>query len=238
MIDKMRDIKKVPVHHWEKKLPGSESWEKNARIFVDKEGSPPTIRELDADGKVTERKASVDEILQAAGIKTHFEMLLNERESVVKNLTMIPIECVVRNFAAGNLSKRLGIEEGREFKSPIFEFFLKSDALNDPMINEYHIDAFGWATEAEVAKMKSLSFKINTILTPLFLKAGLLLIDYKLEFGRFENDIVLGDEFTPDGCRIWDAKSFEKLDKDRFRRDLGEVIESYKNVAERFGIKF
>jgi phosphoribosylaminoimidazole-succinocarboxamide synthase len=181
--------------------------------------------------------AFIMQSLAQAGIATHFEKILNERESVVKNLTMIPVECVVRNFSAGNMSKRLGIEEGKVLNPPVFEFFLKSDALNDPMINEYHIHTFNWATNAEVAVMKRLSFKINDILTPLFLNAGFLLIDYKLEFGRLGPEIVLGDEFTPDGCRIWDAKSFEKLDKDRFRRDLGNVIESYRSVAERLGVK-
>ncbi|MGE3919366.1 MAG: phosphoribosylaminoimidazolesuccinocarboxamide synthase [Gammaproteobacteria bacterium] len=181
--------------------------------------------------------AFIMQTLTQAGIPTHFEKVLNERESLVKSLKMLPVECVVRNIAAGNLARRLGVTEGLELTPPVFEFYYKSDALNDPMINEYHIRTFKWATEQEVETMKALSFKINDILKPLFLEANLLLVDYKLEFGRLDNRLVLGDEFTPDGSRIWDATSKEKLDKDRFRRDLGHVVESYIIAAERLGIE-
>jgi phosphoribosylaminoimidazole-succinocarboxamide synthase len=181
--------------------------------------------------------AFIMEKLEAAGIKTHFEKLLSDEESVVKKLDMIPVECVVRNIAAGSICKRLGVEEGLELETPIFEFFLKDDARHDPMINEYHIRAFGWATDAEVEKMTDLTLRANAVLKKLFLDAGLVLVDFKLEFGRFKGDILLGDEFTPDGCRLWDAETREKLDKDRFRRGMGGVVEAYEEVARRLGVK-
>jgi len=175
--------------------------------------------------------------LERAGIPTHFEDLLSDNQAVVKRLEMIPVECVVRNIAAGSICRRLGVKEGMDLDPPTFEFFLKNDALHDPMINDYHIRAFGWATEREVASMKELTFKVNEVLKKLFLDAGILLVDYKLEFGRFHGKVVLGDEFTPDGCRLWDAKTREKLDKDRFRQDLGNVIEAYEEVARRLGVE-
>ncbi|RMH45947.1 MAG: phosphoribosylaminoimidazolesuccinocarboxamide synthase [Gammaproteobacteria bacterium] len=174
--------------------------------------------------------------LAAAGIPTHFEKLLSDNESLVKNLQMIPVECVVRNRAAGSLCRRLGVEEGLELSPPTFEFFYKNDALHDPMVNEYHIRAFGWASEDEIAEMKKWTFHVNDILTKLFDDAGLILVDYKLEFGRFKGEVVLGDEFSPDGCRLWDKATGEKMDKDRFRQDLGNVIESYEEVARRLGV--
>jgi len=180
--------------------------------------------------------AFIMEKLAAAGIKTHFEKLLSDEESLVKRLDMIPVECVVRNVAAGSICKRLGVEEGLELKTPIFEFFLKDDARHDPMVNEYHIRAFGWATDAEVEQMKALTLRINDVLKQLFLDVGLILVDFKLEFGRYQGELLLGDEFTPDGCRLWDAKTREKLDKDRFRRDMGGVVEAYEEVAKRLGL--
>ncbi len=174
--------------------------------------------------------------LEQGGVPTHFERLLSDQESLVKRLDMIPVECVVRNISAGSICRRLGVEEGRDLNPPTFEFFLKNDALHDPMINDYHIRAFGWATEDEVAKMKELTFKVNDLLKKLFLDAGLLLVDYKLEFGRYKGGLVLGDEFTPDGCRLWDAQTRAKLDKDRFRQGLGGVVEAYEEVAHRIGI--
>lgn len=180
--------------------------------------------------------AFIMQYLEERQIPTHFESLLGDNESIVKNLDMIPVECVVRNYAAGSICRRLGLDEGMQFSSPIFEFFLKNDALHDPMVNESHILIFGWAKADEIEKMKQLSMRINEILSERFLNAGILLVDYKLEFGRYKGDIILGDEFTPDGCRLWDAKTREKLDKDRFRKDLGEVIESYELVADRLGV--
>ena len=174
--------------------------------------------------------------LERAGISTHFEELLSDNQAVVKRLEMIPVECVVRNIAAGSICRRLGVKEGLDLNPPTFEFFLKNDALHDPMINDYHIRAFGWASEQEVAAMKELTFKVNGVLKKLFLDVGILLVDYKLEFGRFHGKVVLGDEFTPDGCRLWDAKTREKLDKDRFRQNLGNVIEAYEEVARRLGV--
>lgn len=180
--------------------------------------------------------AFIMEALAKAGIPTHFERILSDNESLVKRLDMIKVECVVRNITAGSLCRRLGVKEGMELNPPLFEFFLKNDELHDPMINDYHIRCFGWATEREIAKMKELTFRVNDILKPLFLNAGMLLVDYKLEFGRYNDEIILGDEFTPDGCRIWDVKTRESLDKDRFRKDLGNVIESYEIAAQRLGI--
>ena len=176
--------------------------------------------------------------LEAAGIPTHFEQCLSDTESLVKTLTMIPVECVVRNIAAGGLVKRLGVEEGRELSPPTFELFLKNDALHDPMINESLAETFGWATPEQLAEMKALTFKVNAVLKQLFADGGLLLVDYKLEFGLFKGQIVLGDEFSPDGCRLWDAKTRDKMDKDRFRQGLGGVIEAYEEVGRRIGIDF
>ena len=177
--------------------------------------------------------------LAAAGVPTHFVKVLNERESLVKAMKMVPVECVVRNVCAGSMAKRYGIEEGRKLAEPIFEFFLKSDALHDPLCNDDHIRVLGWATADEIAQMRAITHKVNAVLKPMFANAGIDLVDYKLEFGHPTDDpdgpLVPGDEFTPDGCRLWDAKTGEKLDKDRFRRDLGEVIEHYREVAQRIG---
>jgi phosphoribosylaminoimidazole-succinocarboxamide synthase len=178
--------------------------------------------------------------LAAAGVLTHFVELLNERESLVRAMKMLPVECVVRNICAGSMAKRYGIVEGTRLGEPIFEFFLKSDALHDPLVNEEHIRVLGWATAAEIDAMKVISHRVNALLKPLFADAGIDLVDYKLEFGHPTDDpqgpVMLGDEFTPDGCRLWDAKTAEKLDKDRFRRDLGQVIEHYREVAKRIGV--
>jgi phosphoribosylaminoimidazole-succinocarboxamide synthase len=177
--------------------------------------------------------------LAAVGVPTHFIRVLNERESLVRAMKMIPIECVVRNICAGSMAKRYGIEEGTRLPEPIFEFFLKSDALHDPLVNDDHIRVLGWATSAEIEQMKALTHKVNAVLKPLFADAGLDLVDYKLEFGHPKDDpggaLVLGDEFTPDGCRLWDRATRDKMDKDRFRRDLGNVIEKYREVAQRIG---
>lgn len=197
------------------------------------------IEQLDRKGMVNNKfNAFIMEKLEAAGIPTHFEKLLSDNESQVKRLDMVPIECVVRNIAAGSICRRLGVEEGLELTLPTFEFFLKNDALGDPMINEYHIASFGWADPKVVEEMKALTFKVNGVLKQLFLEGNLLLVDYKLEFGLFKGEVVLGDEFTPDGCRLWDKDTREKLDKDRFRQNLGDVVESYEMVGHRLGLKF
>jgi len=195
------------------------------------------VEQLARKGMVNNKfNAFIMKQLQAAGIPTHFEQILSDRESVVKRLEMMPIECVIRNISAGSLCRRLGVAEGQTLQPPVFEFFLKNDALHDPMINDSHIITFGWATESEISRMKELTQKVNGVLKRLFEKAGLLLVDYKLEFGRFKGEILLGDEFSPDGCRLWDAETREKLDKDRFRQGLGSVVESYEAVAQRLGI--
>lgn len=182
--------------------------------------------------------AFIMEELEKNNIQTHFIKVLNDNESLVNNLKMLPIECVVRNIAAGSISRNLGIEQGTKFENGIFEFFYKSDELNDPMVNESHILNLKWATKEQIETMKNLSFKVNNVLKPLFKKANLLLVDYKLEFGILNNkDIVLGDEFTPDGCRLWDINTLQSLDKDRFRKNYGNVIEAYLEVAKRLQIK-
>lgn len=175
--------------------------------------------------------------LEEADIPTHFDRLLSADEALVERLDMIPVECVVRNIAAGSLCKRLGVEEGIDVDPPIFEFFYKSDPLHDPMINEHHIRAFNWASEHEVAEMQRLTLAANTVLKQMFAEVGILLVDYKLEFGRGAAGVVLGDEMTPDGCRLWDAETRRKLDKDRFRRDMGDVVEAYQEVAYRLGVQ-
>ncbi|KSG64106.1 phosphoribosylaminoimidazolesuccinocarboxamide synthase [Pseudomonas aeruginosa] len=195
------------------------------------------IEQLDRKGAVNNKfNAFIMQKLEAAGIPTQFDKLLSDTESLVKKLDMIPVECVVRNFAAGSLVRRLGVEEGIALTPPTFELFLKNDALGDPFINESHVQAFGWATPEQLAQMKTYSFKVNEVLNKLFDDAGLLLVDFKLEFGLFHGQIVLGDEFSPDGCRLWDKETRKKMDKDRFRQGLGDVIEAYEEVAKRLGV--
>jgi phosphoribosylaminoimidazole-succinocarboxamide synthase len=196
------------------------------------------IEQLDRKGEVNNKfNAFIMQKLAQAGIPTHFEEISSSQESVVKKLEMLPIECVVRNIAAGSICKRLGIEEGIDINPPTFEFFLKDDARHDPMINEFHIRSFGWANDEQIKEMQRLTFKVNDVLKKLFLDAGMLLVDYKLEFGDFKGQLLLGDEFTPDGCRLWDAETRKKLDKDRFRQGLGGVVEAYEEVAHRLGVK-
>lgn len=194
--------------------------------------------QLERKGLVNNQfNAFIMQTLEKAGVETHFVEQFSETQSVVKKLEMIPVECVIRNIAAGSLCRRLGIEQGLELNPPLFEFFLKNDELHDPFIGEQHIRAFGWATADEIEQLKNLTYQINVILQPLFAAANLLLVDFKLEFGRFEGRLVLGDEITPDGCRIWDADTRESLDKDRFRKDLGNVVEGYEEVAKRLGLQ-
>ena len=197
------------------------------------------IEQLDRKGMVNNKfNAFIMSKLQEAGIPTHFEKLLSDTESLVKCLDMMPVECVVRNVAAGSLCRRLGVEEGTTLSPPTFELFLKNDALGDPMINESHVESFGWAKTADLAKAKELTFKVNDVLKKIFADGGMILVDYKLEFGLYKGEVLLGDEFSPDGCRLWDAKTKEKLDKDRFRQGLGGVIEAYEDVGRRIGIDF
>lgn len=196
------------------------------------------ITQLSDKGKVNNHfNAFIMQQLEKAGIPTHFEQLLSAQEAVVKHLKMIPVECVVRNIAAGSICRRLGLQEGIDLNPSTFELFLKNDALHDPMINESLAETFGWARPEQIIEMRSLSFAVNQVLKKLFLDADMLLVDFKLEFGLYQGKITLGDEFTPDGCRIWDKETREKLDKDRFRRDLGNVVESYQIAAKRLGIQ-
>jgi len=185
------------------------------------------VEQLDRKGMVNNKfNAFIMQKLAQAGIPTHFERLLSDTECLVKRLDMMPVECVVRNLAAGSLVRRLGVEEGMELSPPTFELFLKNDALGDPMVNESLVETFGWAKPADLEQAKQLTFKANAVLKQLFDDAGLLLVDYKLEFGLFKGEVVLGDEFSPDGCRLWDKETRKKMDKDRFRQGLGGVIDA------------
>lgn len=197
------------------------------------------LAQLDRKGMVNNKfNAFIMQQLQAAGVPTHFEGLLSDTESLVKKLDMVPLECVVRNVTAGSICRRYGLQEGQALNPPTFELFLKSDALGDPMVNESHALSFGWATAAQLARMKELTYQVNDVLKKLFDAAGMVLVDYKLEFGVFDGQLLLGDEFSPDGCRIWDKATGMKMDKDRFRQDLGNVIEAYEEVGRRLGVKF
>jgi phosphoribosylaminoimidazole-succinocarboxamide synthase len=178
--------------------------------------------------------------LAEIGVQTHFVRRLNMREQLVRQVEIIPVEVIVRNIAAGTFSKRFGIEEGTALPRSIVEYCLKNDELGDPMICEEHITAFGWASTQDLDDMMQMSLRINDFLSGLFLGVGLKLVDFKLEFGRLWEDeemrIVLADEISPDSCRLWDVKTQEKLDKDRFRRDLGDVEQAYQEVARRLGV--
>jgi len=195
--------------------------------------------QLNRKGMVNNKfNAAIMTKLAAAGIPTHFETLVSDNESLVKNLAMLPVECVVRNRAAGSLVRRLGVKEGETLNPPTYELFLKDDALHDPMVNTSLCVSFGWATEVQLEKMEALTLQVNEVLFALFDAAGMVLVDYKLEFGVFNDQIILGDEFSPDGCRIWDKETNKKMDKDRFRQGLGSVIETYEEVGARLGITF
>jgi phosphoribosylaminoimidazole-succinocarboxamide synthase len=178
--------------------------------------------------------------LAEVGIPTHFVRRLNMREQLVREVEIVPIEVVVRNVAAGSFTKRFRIEEGTALPRSIVEYYLKNDELGDPLVSEEHITAFGWATTQDIDDMMQLALRINDFLSGLFLGIGLKLVDFKLEFGRLWEEeqmrIVLADEISPDSCRLWDLKTNEKLDKDRFRRDLGGVEEAYQEVARRLGV--
>ena len=178
--------------------------------------------------------------LNAIGVPTHFIRRLNMREQLIREVEIIPLEVVVRNIAAGSLATRLGLEEGTPLPRSIIEFYYKNDALNDPMVSEEHITAFGWATPQELDDIMALALRVNDFLTGLFLGAGIKLVDFKIECGRlWEGDmmrIVLADEISPDSARLWDVKTNDKLDKDLFRRDLGNLVDAYTEVARRLGI--
>lgn len=172
--------------------------------------------------------------LEEEGIPTHFVEELSERDTLVRRVSIIPLEVIVRNIAAGSFSKRFGVPEGTDLKCSTLEFCLKDDELGDPMVNEYHVYACGWATKEEVETIKDLAFRVNEYLKKYFAAIGILLVDFKLEFGKTaDGKIVLADEISPDTCRFWDMKTREKLDKDRFRRDLGNVEGAYQEICKR-----
>ncbi|HJB27857.1 MAG TPA: phosphoribosylaminoimidazolesuccinocarboxamide synthase [Candidatus Blautia faecavium] len=173
---------------------------------------------------------------EAAGIPTHFIEELNDRETAVKKVDIVPLEVIIRNVAAGSFSKRMGVEEGRELLCPILEFSYKNDELGDPFINDDYALALGLATKEEINQIREYTLKINEIMKEYFLNAGMKLIDFKIEFGRFHGKILLADEVSPDTCRLWDVNTNEKLDKDRFRRDMGNVEEAYNEVFHRLGL--
>ena len=186
-------------------------------------------------GRINNRISTlIFERLAQAGIPTHFVARLNDQDMVVKHLRMIPLESVMRNVASGSLCKRLGIEEKRRMDPPLFELFLKNDELHDPLVTEDHAVQFGWATCEQLQHIRRLTERINTVLSALFADAGMTLVDAKYEFGiDKQGQVCVGDEISPDSCRIWDTETQERLDKDRFRRDLGDVIESYQIIADR-----
>lgn len=175
-------------------------------------------------------------MLEEKGIPTHYVKELNDRETEVKRVEIVPLEVIVRNVSAGSFAKKLGIEEGIALKAPTLEFSYKNDELGDPFINDYYAIALGIATREEIEKITELVFKINEELKTFFTEKGIRLIDFKVEFGRYKGEIILADEISPDTCRLWDLKTNEKLDKDRFRRDLGKVEEAYEEVFKRLGI--
>jgi|TARA_B110000027_G_C16103155_1_gene294046 phosphoribosylaminoimidazole-succinocarboxamide synthase len=180
--------------------------------------------------------------LAQCGIQTHLIKRLNMREQLIKQVEIVPIEFVVRNIATGSLTKRLGISEGTVLEKPLLEYYLKNDELGDPLISKEHIYSFEWANEKEIKAIDKMSFRINDILQGIFRGVGIKLVDFKLEYGRIwnkdkeMNEIILADEISPDTCRLWDIKTDKKLDKDRFRKDLGNLIEAYQDVARRLGI--
>ncbi|MEG1614151.1 MAG: phosphoribosylaminoimidazolesuccinocarboxamide synthase, partial [Oscillospiraceae bacterium] len=176
-------------------------------------------------------------MLEEHGITTHLVEELSDRETAVKKVQIVPLEVIVRNKAAGSMAKRLGLVEGQELLCPVVEFSYKDDALGDPMINDSHALACGFATKKEIDKIKEMAIKINDILKEYLATKNVELIDFKLEFGRFKGDIILADEISPDTCRFWDMDTHEKLDKDRFRRDMGSVEEAYEEMAKRLGLK-
>lgn len=176
------------------------------------------------------------QILEKEGVPTHFVEELSERMTAVKKVEIVPLEVIIRNVAAGSFSKRLGIEEGKNLLAPTLEFSYKDDELGDPLINDYHAIAIGAATREEIDRITELVFKINEVLVKFFKECGIELIDFKVEFGRYHGEIILADEISPDTCRFWDVNTREKLDKDRFRRDMGGVEDAYVEVAKRIGL--
>ena len=177
------------------------------------------------------------QLLEKNGVKTHFVEELSDRETLVKKVEIVPLEVIIRNKAAGSMAKRLGMEEGTELKTTVLEFSYKDDSLGDPMVNEYHILAAGYATRADIDTIASMAMKVHEVMCEFFKSVDVELIDFKLEFGRFNGEILLADEISPDTCRFWDIHTHEKLDKDRFRRDMGGVEEAYAEMMKRVGLQ-
>lgn len=178
----------------------------------------------------------VFQLLEKEGVPTHFVEELSDRETAVKKVEIVPLEVIIRNVAAGSFSKRLGVPEGTKFSAPTIEFSYKNDDLGDPLINDYFAIALDLATREEIDTITKYAFKVNDVLKKYFMEANIELIDFKIEFGRYHGQIILADETSPDTCRLWDATTHEKLDKDRFRRDLGNVEEAYNEVFKRLGL--
>ncbi len=179
--------------------------------------------------------SKIFEFLEDSGVETHFVKMLSDREMLVKRLSILPIEVVLRNVVAGSLAKRMGAEEGKELNDTVLELYYKDDSLGDPMINKFHIMAFELANSDQVLTMEREGIRINNILYTYFEERGMKLVDFKLEFGLHKGELILGDEISPDTCRLWDSETDEKMDKDRFRRDMGKVEEAYKEVLKRVG---
>lgn len=179
----------------------------------------------------------VMQILEKKGVPTHYIKELSDRETVVKKVEIVPLEVIIRNISAGSFAKKLGMEEGIVLKRPTLEFSYKDDALGDPMINGYYAVAIGAATQEEVDTITKYAFMVNDVLKEYFAECGIELVDFKIEFGRYHGQIILADEISPDTCRLWDINTHEKLDKDRFRRDLGGVEDAYQEVFKRLGIQ-
>ena len=192
---------------------------------------------ISGKGVINNRMSNhVMQILEKEGVPTHFVEELSERETAVKKVSIVPLEVIIRNVSAGSFAKKLGIEEGRKLLCPTLEFSYKDDELGDPMINDYYAIAIGAATREEIDTITDYAFKVNEVLCKYFLECGIELIDFKLEFGRYHGQIILADEISPDTCRLWDVNTHEKLDKDRFRRDLGNTEGAYQEVFRRLGL--
>ncbi|MBQ2513441.1 MAG: phosphoribosylaminoimidazolesuccinocarboxamide synthase [Clostridia bacterium] len=190
---------------------------------------------IEAKGEINNRMSNLlMKMLEEKGIRTHFVRELNSRETLVKRVSIIPLEVIVRNISAGSFSSRFGVEEGIVFDSPTIEFSYKNDALGDPLINSYHVAALKLATAEEIAAVKDTAFRVNSEMKSFWAERGVTLVDFKLEFGRLaDGTVVLADEISPDTCRLWDSATKKKLDKDRFRRDLGGVAEAYREIMSR-----
>ncbi|MFC2075296.1 phosphoribosylaminoimidazolesuccinocarboxamide synthase [Bdellovibrionota bacterium] len=234
----MRPVKGEPLYEGKAKIIYTTSDPRNVIQYFKDDATAFNAEkrgQITGKGEINNRISSVIfQLLEKKGIKTHYIDTLSDREMLVKHVEIFPLEVVIRNITAGSVCKRLGREEGAEIDPPLVEFFYKCDNLGDPLINRGHIIAFDWATPEEIDYMKSEALKINEIMKEFWLERGIKLVDFKLEFGKdLEGNNVLADEISPDSCRLWDVNTNEKLDKDRFRFDLGKIEESYQNLLQR-----